>query len=287
VFWYKRPFESYLRMALRDHPRLLVGLNFRDVKRYVADELVDRLAQGEDRYQHATLQLMTAVASMGRFPDLEKLEDGPLRIAEAQKAVAELRRWTEQYSNAITEQERVAAEREAAAQQAEATRKFADEVEALRQRFMEMFAMADPHQRGYAFQDFLDKLFVLFDMEPRVGYSLPQEQIDGSLSFDTDDYIVEARWRKESADPGDADRFAAKVRRKGKNALGLFVSVNGFTSGVFTDYGHSTPFLAMDGADLMLVLEQRVRLDDLLRRKKRFANETGHCYFPARQMLGE
>lgn len=42
VFFYKRPFESYLRMALRDHPELLVGLNFRDLKRYVADELVGR-----------------------------------------------------------------------------------------------------------------------------------------------------------------------------------------------------------------------------------------------------
>lgn len=95
------------------------------------------------------------------------------------------------------EQERVAAERAAAVQQAEATRRFADEVEALRQRFMEMFSMADPHQRGYVFQNFLDKLFVLFDMEPRMAYSVEHEQIDGSLSFDTDDYIVEARWRKE------------------------------------------------------------------------------------------
>ena len=69
--------------------------------------------------------------------------------------------------------------------------------------------------------------------------------------------------------------------------LGLFISVNGFTSGVYADYGHSTPFLAMDGGDLICVLEQRVRLDDLLRRKKRHANETGHCYFSAQNMLGE
>jgi hypothetical protein len=287
VFFYKRPFESYLRMALRDHPELLVGLNFRDVKRYVADELVDRLAQRERRYQQVTLQLMIEVASMERFPDLEKLEDAEARVPEARKAVAELRRWTERYAGAISEQERVAAERAAAMQQAEATRKFADEIEALRQRFMGMFAMTDPHQRGYAFQDFLDKLFILFDMEPRVAYAPPHEQIDGSLSFDTDDYIVEARWRKDAAEPADAHNFAGKVRFKGKNALGLFVSVNGFTAGVFNFYAHSTPFLAMDGADLMCVLEQRVRLDDLLRRKKRFANETGHCFFPAQRMLGE
>jgi hypothetical protein len=56
---------------------------------------------------------------------------------------------------------------------------------------------------------------------------------------------------------------------------------------VFEDYGRSTPFFAMDGADLLCVLEQRVRLDDLLRRKKRHANETGSCFFPAQEMLGD
>jgi hypothetical protein len=285
VFWYKSPFESYLRMALRDHPALLAGLDFRDVKRYVAAEVVHRLASDEDRYQQAALQLMTEVASMERFPDLEKLDDAELRVADARRAVAELRRWTDQYSSAISEQERREAERVAAAQQTEATRRFADEVEGLRRRFMELFLMADAHQRGYAFEDLLNRLFGLFDLEPRVGYKLDHEQIDGSLSFDTDDYILEARWRKEQASPADADRFAKKVERKGRNALGLFISVNGFTSGVFADYGHSTPFLAMDGEDLMYVLEQRVRFDDLLRRKKRHANETGHCFFPAREML--
>jgi hypothetical protein len=287
VFWYKKPFESYLRMALRDNPELLVGLNFRDTKRLVADDLVDRMAQREDRYQAITLQLMTEVASMERFHDIEKLEDAEVRLIDARMAVAELKRWTEQYSDAISERERVEAELAAATQQAEASRKFSDEVESLRLQFMEMFSMDDPHQRGYAFQTFLDRLFVLFDLEPRLSYKLEHEEIDGSITFDTDDYIIEARWRKDASTPTDADRFDKKVERKGKNALGLFISVNGFTEGVFDTYRHSTSFFAMDGADLMCVLDQRVRLDDLLKRKKRFANETGSCFFPAKSMLGE
>jgi hypothetical protein len=287
VFWYRRSFETYLRLALRDHPELLAGLNFSDVKRWVADELVDRLAQQEDRYQETTLQLMVEIASLERFPDLEKLENAEERLADARKAVAELRRWTERYTEAMAEQERLAAARAAAAQQAEAARRFADEIENLREQFVDMHAMVDVRQRGYAFQDFLYRLFALFDLEPRLGYELEHEQIDGSFSFDTDDYILEARWRKEPANTTDADRFAKKVERKGKNALGLFISINGFTSGVFADYRHSTPFFAMDGGDLMCVLDQRMRLDDLLRRKKRHANETGHCYFSARTMLGE
>jgi hypothetical protein len=287
VFWYKKPFESYLRMALRDNPELLVGLNFRDTKRLVADELVDRMAQREDRYQPVALQLMTEVASMERFHDIEKLEDAEVRLVDARLAVAELKRWTEQYSDAISERARVEAELAAATQQAEASRKFSDELEDLRLRFMEMWGMTDPHQRGYAFQEFLDKLFWMFDLEPRLSYRLEHEEIDGSISFDTDDYIIEARWRKDASSPIDADRFDKKVERKGKNALGLFISVNGFTEGVFDTYRHSTSFLAIDGSDLMCVLDQRIRLDDLLRRKKRFANETGSCYYPAGRMLGE
>jgi hypothetical protein len=79
--------------------------------------------------------------------------------------------------------------------------------------------------------------------------------------------------------PGKPVNSAGHHHRKTRNSR--------FTAGVFIFYAHSTPFLAMDGADLVCVLEQRVRLDDLLRRKKRFANETGHCFFPAQRMLGE
>jgi len=60
----------------------------------------------------------------------------------------------------------------------------------------------------------LTDLFVLFDMEPRLSHSLAHEQIDGSLSFDTDDYIVEARWRQESTSREHLDVFKSKVERK-------------------------------------------------------------------------
>lgn len=43
VTWYKRPFESLVRTSLRETPELLIGLNFNDVKRIVADEIVARL----------------------------------------------------------------------------------------------------------------------------------------------------------------------------------------------------------------------------------------------------
>jgi hypothetical protein len=280
VFHYKRSYESYLRSALRDYPELLGGLNFGDLKRRVADELVGRLVANESRYQQTSLDLILAVSSMERFPDLEKHEDAVVKLAEARAAVAELRRWTAPFADQLDEQQEAASRRESSEQQAAALRAFADDLRVIKDEFYALHASDQPQDRGRRFERFVASLFELFDLEPRLAYSLESEQIDGSVTFDTDDYIVEARWTKEATRREDADVFAAKVRRKGKNALGLFVSVGGFSKGVLDAYSESTPFMAMDGVDLVAVLEQRIRLDDLLRRKKRHANETGECFFP-------
>jgi len=286
VFWHKRPFENYLRAELREHPELLVGLNFTDLKRNVADQLVDRMLHGEDRYRDVTLELMLEIGSMQRFPDLEKHEDAPRLLSQAEAAVAEVRRWTDRYRNHIAERDVIAAEAHAKTAQQDALRKFGQDLEDLKLRFLQLSESRNLAGRGRDFEEFLNDLFRLFDMEPRLNYSLEREEIDGSLSFDTDDYILEARWRKEPSSRGHMDVFATKVRRKGKNALGLFVSVNGFTSDALGSYREATPFMTMDGVDLFAVLDQRVRLDDLLRAKKRHANETGECYYPARLMAG-
>lgn len=284
IVWNKRPFESYLRTALREHPELLAGLPFGEPKRVVADMLVDRLVQQEQRFQAVTLTLMLEISSMEEFPNLAQIkdvEDRELRLGDARRAVTRLGKLTEQYAQHVDEREIVAADQEARRAQEEAQRKFADEIDALRTRFLDLQAESDRQKRGKAFERLLADFFALFDMEPRLAYDLAREQIDGSLSFDTDDYIVEARWRAEPVDRGEADIFAAKVRRKGKNAVGLFVSVNGFASTALDQYREATPFIVMDGADLYLALDQRVRLDDLLKSKKRHANETGDCYLPA------
>jgi hypothetical protein len=288
IVWNKRPFESYVKAALRDSPELLGGLSFGEPKRVVADELVDRLIDDESKYQDVTLNLMLEIASMKSFPNIELIkdeEDRKLRLATAQRAVEHLAELTAQYSDLVTEREKVVAEREARRAQVEAQRTFVDEIEQLRKRFLTLQTETDHQRRGNALEPLLTDLFLVFDMEPRLSYDLEREQIDGSLTFDTDDYVVEARWRADPTSRGDLDIFAAKVRRKGKNALGLFVSISGFSKDAIDQYRESTPFIAMDGSDLYLVLDQRVRLDDLLKLKRRHANETGGCYLPASEVL--
>lgn len=289
IVWNKRPFESFLRTALRDHSELLIGLNFTDTKRIVTDQLVDRLIADESRYGDVTLRLMLELSSMTRFPNLEQLkdpEDRKLRINEAEAAVGLLSYIIKDYANDVAEIEKQRAAIQAQAAQSAAIRRFKDDLDSLKNRFLDLQSETDVHARGYAFESLLADLFLLYDFEPRVAYSISIEQIDGSFTFDTDDYIIEVRWRAAPSDRGDGDIFAKKVERKGKNAVGLFVSVNGFTEPFKQAFRESTPFISMDGADLYTVLDSRVRLDDLIRAKKRHANETGSCYLPASQVVG-
>jgi hypothetical protein len=285
VTWNKRPFESMLRTALRDSPELLVGLNFADPKRMVVDSLVDRLVSDENRWQSSTLQLMVEIGSMQRFPNLEAQEDSEFQISRANAAVAQLKLLTKVFAADTAAHERLAAQRKADAAQAETDRIFAKDMDELRDRYTQMQSDKDAHKRGRDLEKLMHQLFVLFDMEPRMEYSLEREQIDGSLTFDTDDYVLECKWWKDPLEREAGDVFASKVRRKGKNALGLLVSISGFTKGLRDEYSQSTPFITLDGSDLYYVLDRRIRLDDLMRAKRRHANETGSCFMPAEQAL--
>ncbi len=267
IVWNKRPFETFVRTALREHGELLAGLNFSDTKREVADVLVERLSADEHKYRDVTLLLMREISSLNRFPNVEQIkdpEDRKLRLAEAEAAVGLLRYVIRDYEADLAEAEKQTASIQARVAQAAALRRFKDDLDSLKAKFIGLQTEADVHRRGYALESLLAEMFLLYDLEPRLAYTIPLEQIDGSFTFDTDDYVVEARWRSTPADRGDADIFASKVRRKGKNAVGLFLSINGFTEPFREAYKESTPFVAMDGADLYAVLDNRVRFDDLL-----------------------
>lgn len=280
VYWNKPHFERYVRAMLSSHTELLARLDFGRTKRETSGLLVDLLRANEARYLDITVALMLNLADMDRFPNLEQQVDAADMVAKAGAAVAELRRWTEKQRETIQEHEAHAAGIAASTAKARDTRRFTEDHDALKQRFFQMHAATDPHQRGRDFESFINELFALYDMEPRASYVMDHEQIDGSFIFNTDHYVVEAKWCKDPIGRPLLDIFKANIERKGKNTLGLYASMSGFTSDALAVYNYSTPFITMDGSDFMAVLEQRIRLDDLIAHKKMHASQTGRCYLP-------
>lgn len=280
IHWHKNAFQRYVQFALRDVPELLVGLPFQETKRIVAHELVDRLATKELKYRDFTLSLMLEVGNIRDFPDVRAAKDRPELLVAAKDAVARLQKIVSPLAAENSAAKRMHAEAENQRKSAQALREAAQELAALKQEFLDLHAEQNPQRRGLSFEKLLVRLFDSYDLEPRMDYTVGSDQIDGAISFDSDVYIVEAKWTASPVERATADIFAAKVARAGKNGLGLFVSTSGFSSGFKDTYSRSTPFITMDGVDLFTVLDGRFRLDDLLHAKKRHANETGSCFLP-------
>lgn len=241
-----------MRRLLRDHPELLGRLHFAGLKREVAGELVTILADNEDRYQDVTLSLMVEIASMDDFPNLRVQRDSADKIMRAVEAVTELRKWTAVYSDLAAERERLAAEAERERERSERHRSTARVLAELEQRFLAMHTETDHAKRGVVFQNLLNELFYLYDLNPRKSFTIADEQIDGAFTFNTDDYILEAKWEAGPASRAAVDELSQKVLRKGKNTLGLFVAVSGFSEPAIRAHSNvGTSLIFMDGADLM------------------------------------
>lgn len=284
IYWYKADLEKFVRQVV-DAPEVLARLSFDQAKRAVAGDLVGTLSANQHRYRDQIIDLMGQVAAFDDFRHLARLEDGARKSAEAAEAVARLRQLYEGHSELVAEREQLTARRmqmhHRLAEQGNLDRGLED----LRSRFLELQAQ-DAQARGYGLERLLRDLFALYDLDPKASFHALGEQVDGAFSFETTDYLLEARWRHALTDTADLDAFEGKIGRKLDNTLGLFVSINGFAPAAVTNQSRSRPrLILMDGADLWAVLEGRIPLPELLRRKRRHAAQTGDVHLPVKMML--
>ena len=115
------------------------------------------------------------------------------------------------------------------------------------------------------------------------------EQIDGAFELEGWHYIVECRWRKKLADIRELDGLLGQVNRSGKQTMGLFISVNGWSENVaplMKQNPDKTIFL-MDGYDLRCVMERPLSLKDFLSVKLSKLNLEGEPFYSARDYLAD
>jgi hypothetical protein len=144
-----------------------------------------------------------------------------------------------------------------------------------------------PQERGYAFEKFLTALFNAFAMQPRSPFRLVGEQIDGSIEFEGNTYLIEAKW--QSALVGNTELLAlhGKVGGKATWSRGIFISYSGFSTEGLEAFsrGRPTNLIAVTGQDLYFVLDGGMPLDQMIRLKARRAAEEGCVYIPVQELL--
>jgi hypothetical protein len=144
-----------------------------------------------------------------------------------------------------------------------------------------------PQERGYAFEKFLNALFNTFDMKARPPFRLVGEQIDGSIEFEGNIYLIEAKWQNALVGIADLLALHGKVGGKATWSRGIFISYSGFTQEGLEAFskGRPTNLIAVTGQDLSFILEGGMPLDQMIRLKARLAAEEGRVYVPVQELL--
>lgn len=161
----------------------------------------------------------------------------------------------------------------------------AESIDGLRQRFLTLFSERDERKRGFAFEPFLTDFFTLHGLDPRGSFRIVGEQIDGSFEWQSNTFLVEARWRANPANAADLLVLRGKAE-KSDWTRGLFISINGFSdlASPTLQIGRKANLIAMSGQDLILILERHWTLYDALRAKLRHTGETAEAFKPLTEL---
>ncbi len=286
IYWYKKDLRSFLINTL-ENPSILSSINWNDYKRSITDAVVETLARSESRYRDELIRLFTAVSTISDFSHLEHLDDGKEKAMRAKNAVEALRKYTSGYQKMWDEKQQADERRTAYAEKLERVNSFKNQLTDLNKEYCQLVISNDLQGRGYRLEAMLKQLFELFDLDPKASFKIEGEQIDGAFTFDGIDYLFEAKWQNELVRANALDSLASKVQRKLDNTLGLFLSVNGFSpDGISAHSSGRKVLLLMDGSDIMAVLDARIELPELLKRKRRHAAQTGDIYIRYQDMMG-
>lgn len=282
VFWYKRPLKALLVRA--GVPRQLAE-KYEDASKFImVREILSELdARGEagTKVQH---QLARELAAMRTVSDPDNREAGLKALADL-RAVAKQEGLIEDdnaAAHARAKQHRATAEEGHRAAEVR-TRGLGE----LREIYMTLATREDEAQkRGYDLEDLLGRLFKLHDIAYQPPYRKSTvEQTDGFFTFNSFQYLIEARWRQKPPDLSELTAFSGKVRRKIDSTRGLFVSVAGFRPEVLQEGSGLLNLILMDGQDLALILEGHISLIEALQLKLDKAAQQGILFFPLAQYV--
>lgn len=265
IYWRKKDLRSFVYHTVENKAMIPTIDWENNSKNESASQLIDRMVSRLDIFKDDLLRLFDAVMHMNDFTHLKQWDDADTKIKHAIQSVNALRTHAKGYFTLKEEKERE--EQRKASYQTMINEKLncQQKIAELRNDFFNLSVEQNHQKRGYLLEKFLNDLFILFDLDPKESFKITGEQIDGAFTFDNQDYLLEAKWQQDLIQAGDLYDFGGKIAGKFKIALGLFISINGFSSeSIKVDSPVIKSMILMDGEDLMAVLDNRINLKDML-----------------------
>ncbi len=281
IYWKKEDLQQFIMLTI-DNSVIISTINWSATKREIVKELLNRMTNRIDIYESDLMNLILAVTDFSDFGNLTYWDEDGTKIRKAKEAVNRLRSLSKGFIQVTIDQEDAKVRKAKAELNTKNALSLEQELNELKNEFYIIASNQNFNQRGFQLEKFLYKLFLLFDLEPKGSFKIHGEQIDGAFTFQSADYLLEAKWATQ-VNRSDLATFCYKVETKFKNAAGLLISIDGVTKEAISSDFKS--IIIMDGVDLLAVLENRISLTDLLFKKRRKASETGNIYMNFNELL--
>lgn len=152
---------------------------------------------------------------------------------------------------------------------------------------------SERRKRGNILELLLQDAFELHGIETRNRFVRNNggEQIDGAFILDGWFYIVECKWIEKLSDIRQLDSLYGKLNRSGKQTMGLFLSINGWSEHVVNllKQNQDKSIILMDGYDLRCILDgsTNVSLELLLRNKISNLNFNGEPFYSIGALINQ
>ena len=96
------------------------------------------------------------------------------------------------------------------------------ELAQLKEWFFQLAMSNDRREAGLTLEKLLNRLFGIFELQPREPFRVVGEQIDGSFELDNQIYLLESKWEKSALPEADLLVFRGKIEGKSTFTRGVF-----------------------------------------------------------------
>jgi hypothetical protein len=275
IFWPKKDIFGFFKKHDCTKHDLKALDGYEGMLRHVmVDNMYDRLAERADGGLGQFRSMLRSLVGWSRFDPYYFETLKKLDRAVAERNIAHLKQLQEIRDAKIHEER---AKREAAKAEAQKP-KF--DLAALRDQYLELHSgKMNAQKRGYALEKLFAELARVDSLEVTESFKVVGEQIDGTVKYDGEHYLVEGKWQDKGSANEPVYQFVGKIEGK-MYGRGLFVSVQGFSENVIETIvkGKAIKTIFVDGEDLILVLEGFLSFRDMLDRKIKAAQTKGLIY---------
>ena len=256
-------------------------------KRQMAPLILEALEKLQDG--HRIIRTIVKLAS--EWTSFHLADDEFAARATVQKAREVMGTMETMEANATLQRE-LAKKKELARLAEERSQMARKESELLLMMFDEMARLDfDQQRRGFLLQDLLNRAFSLYEVPVQRSFQRNEgaEQIDGAFKLEGWHYLVECRWRHKLADIRELDGLLGQVGRSGKQTMGLFLSINGWSENVpkLLKQNSEKSIILMDGYDIRTALARPLDIRTFMIAKVAKLNLEGEPFLPVSDYLKE